>query len=996
MSRKAKRAPKGKKPAPTVAPLPTGPADALDAPEKVAAGLAEWVGLVGAIIVVVGVGLWFQLNVNRVFDVPKAVVLKVGGCTLFAAWLAYGLFGPGVRWRSARVFAPPVAALAVVVMISTALSVDVSTSFNGVYERQFGLQGFLACVGLFFVTATSLSGKRGAWVAIAVLAMVGSSMGIYALFQAFGMDPWPFFWNRPHNKVYAFLGNATFAGNALALILPMVTVSGGVATAVTIGATDRRDRIVVNLLLWAAGFVGFLLVQIAPGYFEATAALSLDPVPARPPPNVAGAFKIGLFLGPATVVAAALLGTWGPEFTRLVTKGGRQAADAFAAGGLMAMVVGIIFGLLFTRTRGAWVGTFIAFSAGVVLLPILARGTRSAPLVRALCWGPAAVAVAALSFYVVAPAAVCGTKTAANSRKACWVYAETIRSIPAAFDPNRTDYGKGQGTRRFLWTESPRVLVNHSATLERYYQDRTDYAAHVEPSLAENLEIAIHEAPSDSFMSFDTAWRSAVVWLFGIGIETYRYAFMSHKSMRLEALDPMTNHDNPHNNYLYVLASFGLAGLLAYLWLMGTLLWESFRRFIAPAQPLLTKHLHEHQPGLVTRWQFMEANRDPKGKLLLETDAPEAVQQSIGQAQPDWQTEEVRGGIIVRKYDPDAVLDELTAINASRGGQRIDRAMAFGVLTSFFSYSVYSIAGFDSVACSVFLFFLLGAAAALFRPNHGEPVENLLVKVRRQWSEFRGEDPEAVSGRPPVAAAIVLAAIMIPLLLVSAGRSLTVLSAERALVNNDKYPASTQQGIYEAKISRAADAVRENPAESFYKQTLGNAYGEAALFYDAQARSVQNSQPSLAAAARAKAQDYRKKGEQALYAALDHAWAPENIYISLFQLYYRQSRLEEAEQALERALVHSPHLGAVRANLASLQLQRNALEEAEANARWVIKVDPYNTMARRVAGRIYQLQGKLKAAEHHLKQAVRTKRDRLAQRYLNEVIRMRTSSTTGS
>ena len=40
------------------------------------------------------------------------------------------------------------------------------------------------------------------------------------------------------------------------------------------------------------------------------------------------------------------------------------------------------------------------------------------------------------------------------------VFSRTILSIPHAFNPEHTVYGQGQGTRRYLWTESPRVLVD--------------------------------------------------------------------------------------------------------------------------------------------------------------------------------------------------------------------------------------------------------------------------------------------------------------------------------------------------------------------------------------------------------------------------------------------------------------------------------------------------------------------------------------------------------
>ena len=965
----------------TVPATPTAPR--AEVIEPIAVGLAEWVWFAGAVAVVTGVALYFQLTVNRVFDVPKAFILKVGGCGLFAAWWLYALFGPGVRWRSARTFAAPVAAMTLAVMISTFFSVDFSTSFNGVYERQFGLQGFLACVGLFFLTSTGLAGKRGAWLGIGVLAVLGSTVGVYATFQAFGWDPWPFFWNKPHNKVYAFLGNATFAGNALALIVPMVTVAGGVATAVTLFGRRRIAALPSHAPLWALGFVSVLVAQIAPGRAQALQALSLAPQPPMPPQYVTVSFVVGVGIAMFLLAAPALLGTWGPQFTRLGERKSRQQADAFGAGALCAMVIGILLGLLFTRTRGAWVGTLVAAGLGSLLLPQLAAGTSLLKPARAVVWGIGAALVATFSVYVWSPSTVCGPQ----EQSACWLYARTIRSIPAAFDPDRIDYGKGQGTRRFLWTESPRVLYNHAATLERYYDDRADYAAHVDTALSKELKIEEHQPYSDGYKRFDTGWRSAVVWLTGIGIETYRYAFMSHKSLRLEALDPMTNHDNPHNNYLYVLASFGLLGLAAYGWLLVSLLWQAFRRFWAAPQPLLTPDAAGgFSPTMVDAWRFEEANRDPKGKLLLETDHPDVVADAVRAAMPDWDTQIENGAVVVRGYDPDAAPGQLAMIDTSWAGGRADRAMAFGVVTSFFSYAVYSIAGFDSVACSVFLFFLLGCAAVLFQPNLGEAPADLVTKAYTQWRAFRGLPSQAPPPARRMAIAVGVAAVMVPLLLVSMWRANVVLSAEKALVKQGARP-KTRRDVYEAKIKRTQEAVRLNPSESFYKQSLGNAYGELATYFDAEARLRRRQKPGTEQQAILQAAQSRKKAEQALYAALDHAWAPENVYISLFQLYYRQGDLERAEAALERALVHSPHLGAVRANLASLQLERKALDEALANAKWVAEVSPSNAMAWRTAGRVYQLRGQNKAALDHYKVAMKRSKgsDRLTKRYIAEV-----------
>ncbi len=1001
----------------------TATADAAEAAdEPIVSRVADGVWLIGAALIVAGVGIYFRMDVNRVFDVPKAVVLKVGGCLLFAAWLVYATLGPGVRWRSARMFALPVAALSVAVMISTLLSFDVTTSFNGVYERQFGLQGFLACVGLFFLVATSLHGKRGAFLGLVFLGWMGSCIGIYAFFQALGMDPWRFFWNHPHNKVYAFLGNATFAGNALALIFPVVALTAGACAAVTISNGFQQARSFENRLLgtlengffWVLGIIATLAIQILPATLLALHFLSLKPVPAEPPRQLTVAFVFCVFvLVPLLLASAGLFGSWGPKSVRLPNASVRRRIDAFGAGSIAALAVGIIAGIVFTRTRGAWVGTTVAMFATLMLVPFLWNGTRYVQAARLACWGLAGASVLMVALFVSTPSTFCGPdyrqadafdayhqgrfgeKEVKRVARACWTGAITLRSIPAAFDSERTDFGKGQGTRWYLWTESPRVLTHHGATLDRYYEDRADYANHIDDQIAKGLGIRRLKPPSEQTEAADRAWRQATVWLFGIGIETYRYAFMSHKSKRLEALDPMTNHDNPHNNYLYVLASFGILGLLTYLWLLAALLWQSFKRFIVFPRALLTKTSAGHRGALVRSWRFEELDAQPQRRLRLWTRSPDRVGKAINAAQPQWRVELTPDEVWVSGFDPQRVLDELTEIQTIDGGNRFDRALALGIVASFFSYAVYSIAGFDSVACSVFLYFLLGCAAVLLRPSSDEKPDNLMSKIHRHWAEVRGKKHQPAPATTYRTAGIVLLVVLVPLLLVSAVRAIVVLRADQAFVHveDPTEPRSPLLRLLE-KIEQIKIAVSINPSESFYKQSLGGQYTTLSNYH--RRRSIAARQQDLVALSESeaeKANAYRKLAENALYAALDHAWAPENIYISLFQLYYPHDSAR-AERALERALAHSPHLGAVRAYLASVQLDRGALDEALANARWVVEVDRRNPLAWQVSGRVYFEQGRLDKAEEHLKVAVLRSKggDDKAARYLERIRRLREGS----
>lgn len=831
--------------------------------------------LIAALSVVL-VGLLFRLDVNRVFDVPKAIVLKVGGCGIFLIWLLYGLFGRGWPWKSARIFIAPITALTLATIISTLLSIDVPMSLKGVYERQFGLQGFLGCVGLFVVTATCLRSRRGAFAAFAVLALVGGAIGTYSLLQGVGADPFGFF-KEPHNKTYSFLGNATFAGNALALIFPLSFIIATVASVKTLKSEEKQPPPLTAFLVGVFAISG---IQLLPGLSAFRSNSSW--------------LVLAIILSFGLALAAALAGSYGPTWSRVQDEKTQRSLDAFASGALFSAVIGIFLGIICTRTRGGWVGSALALFLGAVLLPKLFAGTPALQRrVRLLTWGSFGVLIVGAAVFIAAFPE--------------HVYSKTILSIPRAFDPQREVVGRGQGTRPYLWKESPRVIFNHGDTLNRLYEDENERAGKVKTALITDVPLS-DKARSASAQASDRAWRKIEVWFFGIGIETYRYAFMSHKSKKLESLDPMTNHDNPHNNYLYVLASFGFVGLGAYLWLLGRLLRTAYRSF--------------------------------------------------------------------NKRE-----DTLAA-----------RAVAFGVLISFFSYAVYSIAGFDSVACSVFFYFFLGAAAVFFEPSGSEPRLSLMIQAKRQWAEFRKRDPETVKADSPVVlSSVVIAALLGGLLVHTVFSAWTVYRAEQAFVGG-------RRRTLDDKIDDIKSAIRMNPTESYYKQSLGGEYANASRQFRGQAaRAMQAGQQGEALQLKKQADTYAERAETALYAALEHAWAPENIFISLFQVYYAWQRYDEAEHALERALEHSPHLGTVRANLAVLKLERRAYEAAYADCKWVLEVDPRSVVALRTCGRAAYFMNNLTEANTYLAEAAgHAPNDEVVKRYKTDLFRAMHEAGTGT
>ncbi len=857
------------------------------------AGAFEALMFVAAAGVMIATALIFSRYVNRVFDVPKATTLKIGGGLTFIAWLLNGTFGPGYHWRSASLFIGPVFALLAAVGMSTLVSIDPITSEVGVYERQFGFQGYLACAALFCVVSTTLVSRRGAYLALGSLVVVGGLIGTYSLHQRVGLDPLGFF-SAPHNKVYSFLGNATFAGNALALIFPLSLLMAVVAVAETLrddresdGSGSKASTLKTSsgrgtggsgletILLGAAIVLSLqlatLLLQVAvPSMWASWSPEARS--------NVYGLFALASLV---LMARWAILGSQGLPSFRPAAVLDLRRFDRLLAGGLMACAIGIIIGLVCSRTRGAWVGSATAVVVGLVLLPgLLRQRPELRRRVAATCWTILGVLV------------VGGGLWASLSED---LYARTIRSIPAAFDSSRTDFGKGQGTRPHLWAESIRVLTRHEETLSRLDEDRREYRERADPKLLG--DVPLQSVPPEPWAK--VGWRRNVQWLFGIGIETYRYAFMSHKSLRLESLDPMTNHDNPHNNYLYLLASLGIAGLAAYLWLLWRLLRSSWVRF----------------------------RRD-------DDDLPQ-------------------------------------------------RALAFGVLMSFFSYAVYSLAGFDSVVCSVFLYFLLGATAVLYEPSLGTPRQTI---------------PEAMAGRPGMAVVgRPLAVVGVLLLIVLSGRTIisayTVDRADRAFVGDP-----TVRPTLEGRIEAIENAITINPHESYYRQSLGSMLSRMSVSHlRAAVEAQKQGNDRIAQAHMQKADDTIARANAVLASALNHAWAPENIFITAFQLEYQRQSFDEARRALLRALDHSPHLGAVRSNLALLEFKAGDDQAALSDCRWAIEAKSNDPLAHRVCGQVFLKQGRLDKAERHLRRAAKIQpSDPVTKAYMARLEQARASTTGAS
>ena len=67
-------------------------------------------------------------------------------------------------------------------------------------------------------------------------------------------------------------------------------------------------------------------------------------------------------------------------------------------------------------------------------------------------------------------------------------------------------------------------------------------------------------------------------YFFGIGPETFQREFLPYKSIELERLEPKRIFDNPHNFYLDVFIKMGIFMLLSFLYVIGKVFINSYRK----------------------------------------------------------------------------------------------------------------------------------------------------------------------------------------------------------------------------------------------------------------------------------------------------------------------------------------------------------------------------------------------------------------------------------
>jgi len=169
--------------------------------------------ILGAIAII---PVLYEPGSETLYQIPKAVVLQSLACLLLGACCARWMLkirspgkmtGNGQRWLSLPFL--PCLGLAVLSLISTLLSVDPATSWNGLYDWKQGSLNLCALILLFLAVAETLRSEEQRERLLTTLLVASLPVSIYAILQRHQVSV-------TAGRVYSTLGSPVFLGDYLA------------------------------------------------------------------------------------------------------------------------------------------------------------------------------------------------------------------------------------------------------------------------------------------------------------------------------------------------------------------------------------------------------------------------------------------------------------------------------------------------------------------------------------------------------------------------------------------------------------------------------------------------------------------------------------------------------------------------------------------------------------------------------------------------------------
>ncbi|MCP4535645.1 MAG: tetratricopeptide repeat protein [Chloroflexi bacterium] len=482
---------------------------------------------IGWLLAVVITPLFFNVYSSRVFEPDKLTTLRTVALIMAAVWvikyieeLVSGQREIGVTWRTPLVF--PTLFMIIVYFLSTVLSVTPWVSFFGSYQRLQGTYTTLAYVMVFLIVLQGMRTREQLERLITVIILNSLPIALYGLIQRNKLDPLP--WGGDvTRRVASNMGNAIFVAAYLIMVTPPTLAR--IANAFRSILTDEETS--VADIPRAAAYIFILLVQLIATFYTQSRG---------PLMGLLASLGVWGFLGLLTLQQAA---RQKQPFHRQELSKDLGLGLAFGVGSLVAAAA---TGALLYFASGAFVGPESSLPQGIAAIgAVLALlGTWLAFIVNRQGWrwlwisALVMVVFAAVGFFAVNPGGPLNDWARNQS---------SLRRVTNVLDSSG---GTGM-VRNLIWEGGVDLFIPHDPI---EYPPTETYP----------------EGHSDSFNSL----RLFV----GYGPESMYVAYNSFYPPLLGHFESRTaSPDRSHNETLDSLIITGILGLVAYLWIFGSVFY---------------------------------------------------------------------------------------------------------------------------------------------------------------------------------------------------------------------------------------------------------------------------------------------------------------------------------------------------------------------------------------------------------------------------------------
>ncbi len=187
----------------------------------------------GWLAAVVAVPLFFNIYSARTFEPDKITLIRSIVSIMILAWIIAvverglsdqddsqpSLTGHFRRWLKIPFFLPTLL-LALVYIVSTALSISPKVSLWGSYQRMQGTYSALSYMVIFALMAGNLRTRAQVNRLVTIIIITSIPVSLYGIVQRYGLDPLPWAGDVTQ-RVASNMGNAIFVASYLTMVVPL-------------------------------------------------------------------------------------------------------------------------------------------------------------------------------------------------------------------------------------------------------------------------------------------------------------------------------------------------------------------------------------------------------------------------------------------------------------------------------------------------------------------------------------------------------------------------------------------------------------------------------------------------------------------------------------------------------------------------------------------------------------------------------------------------------